>query len=125
DASYPGPFAPGESTPLVTCKSTAPNAGAAGNATHFTATEVGTGAVLTQDVTAEVDIAEPQATTTTSPAPPTSAGSNVDIGDAVQQSLGAESSTRELPRTGTNPAPLFVGLAAAAAGGLLLAPSRT
>ena len=125
DASYPGPFAPGESTPLVTCESTAPSEGTAGNTTHFTAIDVGTGDVLAQDVTAKVDIAEPPTTTTTSPAPPTSAGSSVDIGDAVQQSLGAESSRRELPRTGTNPAPLLLGLAAAAAGGLLLAPSRT
>jgi LPXTG-motif cell wall-anchored protein len=125
DASYPGPFAPGESTPLVTCESTAPSAGTAANTTHFTATDVGSSEVLAQVAAAEVTVAEPPTTTTTTPAPPTSAGSSVDIGDAVQQSLGAESSRGELPRTGTNPAPLLLGLAAAAAGGLLLVPSRT
>ena len=37
DASYAGPFAPGESTPLVTCESTAGRALSAGNAASNTA----------------------------------------------------------------------------------------
>ena len=126
DASYPGPFAPGESTPLVTCESTAPSEGTAANTTHFTATDVGTGDVLTQDVTAEVDRRG-------------TADDHDDIARTADRRRAAVSTSatrssspsarsrarRELPRTGTNPAPLLLGLAAAAAGGLLLAPSRT
>jgi hypothetical protein len=124
DATYPGPFEAGESTPLVTCEATAPAEGTATNTTEFTATVVDTGEVLTQTVTAHVTIAPPP-TATTIPTPRTTAGNGVNIGDAVQQSLGAESSRRRLPNTGTDPAPLAAGLAAASAGAILLVTSRT
>ena len=125
DARYPGPFLAGESTPLVTCESAAPAEGVATNVTEFTATVVDTGEVLTQTVNAEVAVATPPPTTTTVPTPPPTDGNGVNIGDALQQSLGAESSRRELPDTGADPAPLYAGLAAAAGGALLLATSRT
>jgi hypothetical protein len=86
-SSFPGLYEPGDTTPLVSCTSTAPASGVATNLTTFHATVTATGEQLVVDVTPSVAVVAPLTSVLTGHA--TASAAAFAQGDAITWSISA------------------------------------